>query len=67
MKPTDKGYYRPFVQTERDCKKCRKYIEKVQNRNGEEYMRCEIAPTITVPYISDGIKCAGYEEIENGR
>lgn len=60
----DKGYYRPFPQIERDCKKCRKYIEKVQNRNGEEYMRCELSPTITVPYISDGIKCAGYEERE---
>lgn len=64
MKPADKGYYRPFDQTERDCKKCKKYIEKVQNRNGQEYMRCELSLGITVPYILDGIKCAGYEERE---
>ena len=64
MKPTDNGYYRPFDQTKRDCKKCRKYIEKAEHNSEQEYMRCELSPTIKVLYIEDGISCAMYEEKE---
>ena len=43
MKPADKGYYRPFNQTKRDCKRCRNYIIKVIHRGeGQEYMRCKL-------------------------
>ena len=64
MKPTDNGYYRPFNQEKRNCKKCKKYIEKVMHKSEQEYMRCKLSPTITVPYIEDGISCARYEERE---
>lgn len=59
---SDNGKYRPFEQIKRDCKTCKKYIEKVMHRSGAEYLRCEISPSITVPYIEDGIICARYEE-----
>jgi hypothetical protein len=63
------GHYRPFPQIKRDCKTCKKYIEKVENRNGAEYMRCELSPRITIPYMVDGIKCekycAAYEAKDN--
>lgn len=67
MKPTDKGYYRPFDQTERDCRKCRNLIEIKPNGRGIECIRCKVEPDNKYPYV-EGIRCARYEECEdNGK
>ncbi len=56
--------YRPFNYIKRDCKTCKNYIEKVENRNGAEYMRCTLSTDFTTPYNKKGILCARYEEKE---
>ena len=61
---SDNGKYRPFEYIKRDCKKCRKYLGKEKHNSGAEYMRCELAENMKVPYIEDGIICAQYEERE---
>ena len=60
----DSGKYRPFDYTKRDCKTCKNYIEKVENRNGAEYMRCTLSPDFTTPYYENGVLCARYEKKE---
>lgn len=64
MKPTDKGYYRPFDQTERDCKKCKNLIEIKPNSRGVECIRCKVEADNRYPYVK-GIRCARYEDREN--
>jgi hypothetical protein len=61
---SDNGKYCPFDYTKRDCKTCKNYIEKVENRNGAEYMRCTLSPNFTAPYYENGILCARYEKKE---
>lgn len=61
---SDNGKYCPFDYTKRDCKTCKNYIEKVENRNGAEYMRCTLSPDLTTPYYDKGILCARYEKKE---
>ena len=63
MKPTDKGCYRPFDQTERDCRKCKNLIEIKPNSRGVECIRCKVENSIKYPYVK-GIRCARYEESE---
>lgn len=58
------GNYRPFPQIKRDCKTCKNYTEKVENRNGAEYMRCTLSPDFTTPYYENGVLCARYEKKE---